>query len=366
MCAGRFYIICRMEKEIRRIRYIEPMIHIMVWVIFFGFPFLMMTSRGETDIMNLLHHMVVPVSFCLVFYLNYFIFIPGFLFKGKTRSWILVNVAIVLSIGILMQLLQIILFPVPFGAGPKFRANPGILFMLRDIFSLTVVIGIAASIQLGRRWVKAEDARKEAERLMIEAERVRTEAELKNLRNQLNPHFLLNTLNNIYALITFDTVRAQSAVSQLSKLLGYVLYDNQRKSVPLSKEIEFIRNYISLMKIRFTSDLDLKVDISVPEDSRTEIAPLLFISLIENAFKHGVAPVGKSLVSISVRETPDEVICDTTNTFHPKGRSDRSGSGIGLEQLGRRLDLLYPGRYTWVYGPDPAMELYRSVLTIKK
>ena len=111
----------------------------------------------------------------------------------------------------------------------------------------------------------------------------------KNLRNQLNPHFLLNTLNNIYALIAFDSDKAQQAVQELSKLLRYVLYDNQQTYVPLCKEVDFIRNYIELMRIRLSANVQMITKFDIQPDSQTLIAPLIFISLIENAFKHGIS-----------------------------------------------------------------------------
>ena len=117
---------------------------------------------------------------------------------------------------------------------------------------------LSAAIRLSGRWVQVEAARREAEKS-------RTEAELKNLRNQLNPHFLLNTLNNIYALIAFDTDKAQTAVQELSRLLRHVLYDNQQNFVTLGKEMDFIKNYIALMRIRLSSNVTVeRVSIFVP------------------------------------------------------------------------------------------------------
>ena len=130
---------------------------------------------------------------------------------------------------------------------------PGWLFFLRDMLSLVFTIGLSAAIRMSARWTQNEAARKEAE------------PELKNLRNQLNPHFLLNTLNNIYALIAFDSDKAQQAVQELSKLLRYVLYDNQQTYVPLCKEVDFIRNYIELMRIRLSANVQMitKFDFSL-------------------------------------------------------------------------------------------------------
>ena len=212
-------------------------------------------------------------------------------------------------------------------------------------------------------------ARDEADKVLAaarkEAERNRSEAELKNLRNQLNPHFLLNTLNNIYALIAFDTDKAQQAVQELSKLLRYVLYDNQQTYVPLGKETAFIRNYIELMRIRLSSNVQMTTQIDILPDSRTLIAPLIFISLIENAFKHGISPTERSFIHIHLAENETEVICEISNSNHPKNIMDKSGSGIGLEQVNRRLEILYPGQYTWQKGISEDGKEYRSRLSIR-
>lgn len=184
-------------------------------------------------------------------------------------------------------------------------------FFVRDILSLIFTIGLSAAIRMSARWGQAEAARREAEKS-------RTEAELKNLRNQLNPHFLLNTLNNIYALIAFDSDKAQQAVQELSKLLRYVLYDNQQNYVPLCKEVDFIRNYIELMRIRLSGNVEVITQFDIQPDSRTEIAPLIFISLIENAFKHGISPTELSFIHILISENKEEIRCEIRNSYHPK------------------------------------------------
>ena len=186
------------------------------------------------------------------------------------------------------------------------------------------------------------------------AEKSRMEAELKNLRNQLNPHFLLNTLNNIYALIAFDTDKAQEAVQELSRLLRHVLYDNQQNFVPLNKEMDFIRNYIGLMRIRLSDQVKVETTFDVHPDSRTPIAPLIFISLIENAFKHGISPTEPSYISIRFAEDEHTISCEIENTNHPKTQADKSGA------------LTYPGHYRWQQGPNAEGTLYRSTLIIDK
>ena len=194
-------------------------------------------------------------------------------------------------------------------------------------------------------------------------EHSRTQAELQNLKSQLNPHFLFNTLNNIYSLIQLDTDRAQQAVHDLSRLLRYVLYDSSSPYVPLAAEVDFLRDYIELMRIR--QPRHVQVFVSLPATpSQRPVAPLLFISLVENAFKHGVDNDRPSYVTIDLHESGDQLICRIKNSYFPKsGDSDRSGSGIGLSNLTRRLEMLYPGRHTFEYGQNG--EAYTALLCIQ-
>lgn len=235
---------------------------------------------------------------------------------------------------------------------------PQYIFYLRDMAGLIFSTGLSVAIRMSIRWSQAEAERQEAVKS-------RTEAELKNLRNQLNPHFLLNTLNNIYALIAFDTDKAQQAVQELSKLLRYVLYDNQQMFVPLIKEIDFIRNYIELMRIRVSPQVTIETEFHIKPESQTPIAPLIFISLIENAFKHGISPTHPSFISITITETDEEICCTIRNSNYPKTRTDKSGSGIGLEQVSKRLELIYPGRYQWERHVSHDGKEYLSSISIR-
>ena len=201
------------------------------------------------------------------------------------------------------------------------------------------------------------------ERQQKEAEVARQKAELKGLRNQISPHFLLNTLNNIYALAAISTERTQSAVLQLSKLLRHTLYDNQSEMVTLRSEADFIVSYIDLMKLRLASNIKIETHIDVAEGSQTMVAPLLFISLVENAFKHGVSGSEPCLISISLHEDTGSITCDILNSNNPKTSSDRSGHGIGLQLVRQRLEAIYPGRYEWTKGVEKD-GLYHSKLTI--
>ena len=321
-------------------RPLEILIHIIGWGIMFGFPFFFVErGNGNINWWAYVRHAAVPLSFMIVFYANYFLLVPRYLFQNQAKRYVVYHIILLCAIGVLLHLLQSLTFDPSFAPKPK-RAGmpPGWLFFLRDMLSLVFTIGLSAAIRMSARWTQNEAARKEAEKS-------RAEAELKNLRNQLNPHFLL--------------------VQELSKLLRYVLYDNQQTYVPLCKEVDFIRNYIELMRIRLSSNVKMTTQFDIQPDSQTLIAPLIFISLIENAFKHGISPTETSFISIRISESNKEVICEIRNSNHPKTMEDKSGSGVGLEQVSRRLEILYPGDYTWSKGISKEGEVYESRLSIR-
>ena len=338
----------------------EVSLHVIVCIAVIAFPFLVAgrESYDEEWVLRLRHMLGMQVAFLSVFYVNYLLLVPKMIFKGKTWAYVIVNVLLVGLIIAAMQMWHDAIMATMVERGLHRHDKPGPpkwIFLARDTFTMALIIGMSIAIRMSKKWVQAENARKEAERS-------RTEAELKNLRNQINPHFLLNTLNNIYALIMFDTPRAQEAVQELSRLLRYVLYDNQQRLVALPKEAEFIRNYIELMRIRMPANVTMDIDIGIDPSSKTMIAPLIFISLIENSFKHGISPTQQSHITIRLSEKDGLVTCHTGNSNHPKQSNDKSGSGIGLGQVRRRLDLIYPMRYRWTCTADE--KLYVSTLTI--
>ena len=240
------------------------------------------------------------------------------------------------------------------------------MFWIRDVMSLFFIIGLACTIKLTERYDRTEKS-------LQEAEEEKAKAELDNLKNQLNPHFMLNTLNNIYALIAIDQDKAQEAVHQLSKLLRHVLYENQEQFVLVQSEIDFLKNYIELMKIRLASNCKVTFNADIPANSKLKIAPLLLISLVENSFKHGVSPTRESYIFINITEIVSDMkqklSCLIENSYYPKDERDKSGSGIGLKQVQIRLDLLYKGHYTWNKGivdVEGKGKMYRSVLELDK
>lgn len=333
-------------------------LHVAFWGFMFLSPLTYMRGTGVT-VINYLMNCVAPMLMMIVFYLNYLWLTPKYFVSGKHRYYLLINTILVTVLGVAqnywMNYAHELFYSVP--PPPRhFTFLDFIIFVLRDIFILAIFSTMATALVLAFRWQHNEDAR-------LEAEAARSDAELRNLRSQVNPHFLLNTLNNIYALTAIDQTRAQDAIMQLSQLLRHILYDNQEAEVPLKDEIKFLENYINLMKIRLSGNVDVRFDSNVSRPD-LRVAPLLVVSLVENAFKHGISPTEPSFVHVSLSTDNNQLVCRIENSNHPKTESDRSGHGVGLEQVQQRLDLSYDGQYEWEKGPSADGKTYLSKITL--
>lgn len=210
----------------------------------------------------------------------------------------------------------------------------------RDIIALILTIALAVAIKLNYNRSKTEQERKE----MMALHR---EIELKQLRSQLSPHFLFNTLNSIYALIDIDPVKAKKAVHRLSKMLRYMLSESHRP-VTVCQELDFISGYIELMKMRLAPDFPVKVNLDCSGDPEAPIAPLIFINIIENAFKYGMTATISRGIDIDIRLEGSKARCKVSNSYDAEAsRSLRKrSSGIGMDNLRRRLELRYPSGYS--------------------
>ncbi len=199
------------------------------------------------------------------------------------------------------------------------------------------------------------------EQEMEELKRRNLQAEMDYLKYQINPHFFMNTLNNIHALIDIDPTSAQKALIELSKMMRYVLYDSGREKVLLSEDIVFLKNYIELMRIRYTETVDIEVD--TPDNLPRDIAipPLLPIVFVENAFKHGVSYNRKSFIRIKIRHENNKIICTISNSRH--NTVNEHPAGIGLENVRKRLELLYgENNYTLHIDEEPATYTVKLVI----
>lgn len=333
-------------------------LHVAFWAFMFLSPLTYMRGTGVT-LVRYLMNCLSPMLMMIVFYLNYLWLTPKYFVAGKHRYYLLVNTILVVCFGLFLhywmsyahELFEGVPAPVR-----QFTFVDAVFFVLRDIINLAIFATMGTAIVLALRWQRNEDAR-------LEAEAARTEAELRNLRSQINPHFLLNTLNNIYALTAIDQERAQDAILQLSKLLRHVLYNNQDVEVNLQDEAQFLENYVNLMKIRFSGNVDVTFKYEPPA-TPVRVVPLIGVSLVENAFKHGISPTEPSFIHVRIAVEGSQVICDIENSNHPKTDKDHSGHGIGLQQVQHRLDLSYPDRYEWTHGVSEDGKVYKSTIKL--
>ena len=261
----------------------------------------------------------------IVYLVNFYVLVPLFYFRRRWWWFIGLNILLVLACNYRFLTTDILTMPDYYQTGYS-------SFMMISLLINVMAIAFALSI----RYMMRQQERKQKE----------VEAELAWLKNQINPHFLFNTLNNISSLAQIDGDETQEAIMQLSDLLRYAMYETNKPKVRLDGEVEFMRNYINLMKLRCNEMTEVNAQF-IMHNAQLEVAPLLFISLIENAFKHGMNSNAPAIIDIRLEQQDDTLVFNCDNTNNPKPTKDRSGSGIGLDNTRRRLNLLYPGRYTW-------------------
>ena len=214
------------------------------------------------------------------------------------------------------------------------------LFMGQHDIIAIVILLLMMGMNIGiKLYFKQRGDRKRLEQL----EKENLEQQLEYLKYQINPHFLMNTLNNIHALVDIDPEKSKQTILELSKMMRFVLYEGNKQVVPLDREIAFLQNYIQLMKLRYTDKVKITVDVpkSLPNK---EVPPLMFITFVENAFKHGVSYRQASFIDIAISIGEDKLVFDCRNSRIPK-EDDKHG-GVGLANVKKRLELIYGNRYT--------------------
>ncbi len=239
---------------------------------------------------------------------------------------------------------------------PRHNRPPG--FMSERDIAFIVMLILMCGINLGAKYYfKTRDDQKKLLRL----EKENLEQQLEYLKYQINPHFFMNTLNNIHALIDIDTEKAKSTILELSKMMRFVLYEGNKKGVPLTREFDFIRNYITLMRLRYTDKV--KIQINLPQQAPDlMIPPLMLITFIENAFKHGISYQHDSFIDVKVEIAGTELHFSCRNSKAEKnneekrrvsdGMSEMKG-GVGLANVRQRLKLLYDNRFTLKIQDNP-------------
>ena len=287
------------------------------------------------------------LSFMIIaFYVNYLFIVPRFFFSGKKIRFFMVLIVFTFFLLACSQILydsfdfhnprpqntrgnataERIKKPArPFGLHPR---------LYDDALAIILVLGFSTGMGVIQRLRQEENEQKELEKAHVDTE-------LAFLKNQINPHFFFNSLNNIYALININGAEAQKAIEKLSGLMRYLIYESDVKTVKLQKECDFIRNYIDLMKQRLTSKVKLTVDIQkdVPD---IEVPPLIFMPFIENAFKHGVSYREKSFIDIMLKVSDEKITFICKNSIPETNNSSiNDKGGVGIANIIKRLELLY-------------------------
>ena len=318
---------------------------IVVWAVVLLLPAgvnLFVSSNPEHALSVLKNSFMMTWPGLVLYLVNYLFLVPFCLFKDGRKKWFWIVNAVLL---VVLNRHFLNPHPIPQEAidNMPFKVSEMWAFYVVGALSNALFQAIFILLAVGIRYI----VRSHKMELQLQEEKRKTaEAELTWLKHQLNPHFLFNTLNNISSLTQIDPDKAQESIGELSDALRYALYDTDTDKVPLSGEVSFMDNYIRLMQLRCNELTEVTTSWELPAGD-VKIAPLLFISPIENAFKHGVNARMKSFVHISLRPEDKDLVFQCENTLFEKTGEDHIGSGIGVENLKRRLELIYPEAYTY-------------------
>jgi hypothetical protein len=350
-------------------KWISFTLHAIGWVIIILIPLYLNSTFGGGDVRRLYEFYLYAFSYAIIFYVGYLWMVPRFFVQRKYLIYIAILLGLIISTHFISNYIERVYLYDPVD-GEKFRAamkmltgkdepprGPNAFGFFNHFFSSVLLSGFAVGLGL-------MDELKLNEKKQKELEKEKLNSELAFLKNQVSPHFFFNTLNNIYSLIGIDGPTAQESVLKLSKLMRYLLYESEHGETKMSNEIEFMNNYIDLMKLRLSPKVKLQIDF--PQDfADFQIAPLLFVPFVENAFKHGVSYREHSFIHIRMKINQDQIIFISENS---KGKStqteDIQHSGIGLENVKKRLALLFQGQYELKI--DDTETTFRIELIIKK
>jgi sensor histidine kinase YesM len=345
---------------------VTVLIHILGWVML-GIVLLLLSPlswRVDIPVQFWWKQIFLGSLLFIVFYSNLLMLVPKFLLEGKLYMYLLILfIGLIFFFGLIIYFENIIHLPEIMHQTfkPDKPYKPSGRWVFGDVFHLMLFLlslGISTSVASVQKWQKDDAIRKEVDR-----QRINTE--LSYLKAQINPHFFFNTLNNIYALTNLDVKKAQEALLKLSRMMRYVLYENQKDETLLSKEINFINNYIELMKMRLTPNVKLNIQVDEPKEDLV-IAPMLLLPFLENCFKHGVSSQKESEILIKLEVMGETLFFETRNHIFPlhPDSPEAQENGIGLVNTKRRLSLLYPEKHRLKFGIDDANEEYWVSLTI--
>lgn len=346
-------------------RHSPAVIQAFIWTLLAVVPVVSIFLYNAHPAEGVISWVIMVSSWMAMFYINYYLLIPRVLFRNATARFIGANAVCALVLTVLVHLIAYVCFEQGGSPDLDLEVGPEVIlgFCVYLTFYLFIVLA-AISIRSLQRSARLEKQRNRAER-------EQSAMELARLKSQLNPHFLFNSLNNISALAALDPEKAQEAIATLSSMLRYVLYDTAAPQVPLAAEARFVHDYVKLMSMRYTGSLRLDFTSDFPEESGARVPPMLFISLIENAFKYGASSTHPSEISIDVRlhRPSGTLTMRVTNTLlvpgvsAPMEKVRPEKRGVGLVNLRRRLEILFPERHVLSCGVTSS-GLYEAVISI--
>ena len=351
-----------MNKAIK-IEVIELLLFGVIWIGIFSIPFFNQWGYSSLDWTKLFSEWLRIFGFFLLFILNITVLVPKYLIPQKYKSYIISAFLLIVTFTAAGLFLNAILFPPPLTM-PPMNLRSGVpmelgsnmpppigfkperktdydsltLLIIANLIISFLIVGSSTTFKVIGQWLIADDRRKD-----LEKEQLKNELAL--LRHQVSPHFFMNTLNNIHSLIDINAEDAKDAVIRLSTMMRYLLYDTAQGHTSLIKEIGFIESYISLMKLRYSKHVSITLEVpkGIPDIT---IPPMLFISLLENAFKHGVSYQKDSFVSFRLDVADNRLNCTIRNSRHDRiSDSANRYSGIGLTNVKKSLELLFRKNY---------------------
>jgi two-component system, LytTR family, sensor histidine kinase AlgZ len=332
-----------MQSFIRRHRVL--LLHVSFWGVYFSFflyQILSFTRHGrqpEPDILQSLVSAVVQVVFMMaISYLNYFYLLPRFLKKKQFGHYLiefLLPFTLLVTAFIYFKRWQMDGYT---GEEKYFYSQRFTVQVVLGTLFIVIFIGMLRFLEdwfvWETRWIEKKK----------EMENEKLTAELRFLKAQINPHFLFNTLNNLYFLAFTQSPHTTEVIAKLSQMMRYMIYDSNHALVPLSKEIEYMENYISLEELRLNEQVPVNFRIE-GNPEQVQVVPLIFITFLENAFKHGIGGnQSGAWVNLCIRLSENECLYTVENS-KPATETNLEKSGIGLQNVQRRLELSYPGNY---------------------
>ena len=327
------------EMQSRLQRYRVVLLHLSFWCVYLSFFLFQITTRRDEppDWNKVLIVGVNQVVFAgIISYLNYFIFLPRFLAKNRIGQYLAEFIG-PFAIIMVIRILMIRYLTDGYTHSEEYLYSTR--FVVQVVTTNLFIVIFVGMLRFAEGWFEFEAKKKE-----IENEKLT--AELNFLKTQINPHFLFNTLNNLYYLAYTKSENTTEVIAKLSQMMRYMIYDSNYPQVQLTKEIEYMQNYISLERLRLNNQIPIQFEIKGSPESIL-ITPLIFITFLENAFKHGVSNNSSgSWVNISVEMKGKECIYTVENSKIVKTNPVKEEkSGFGLQNVQRRLELSYPGNF---------------------